>query len=183
MKPGWCSLFAVVVITASPTATRSARSHAEAAGGTGVHRSTWRSYRSPDGWLVAHVSASMKHPGHREDLVTIRRSDGVVLLRKDYGSADGEHGYAIQKARWSPDSRFFVYSMASSGGHQPWHFPTDVYARSTRRVRSLDAAIGGVTDPNFQLRAPSVLSTQTMVGTLSHTRWVRVSLTARFSDR
>src|SRR6266849_3231050 len=40
-----------------------------------------------------------------------------MLCALDYSSDDGEHGFGIVKAAWTPDSYYFVFSLTSSGGH------------------------------------------------------------------
>ena len=43
------------------------------------------------------------------------------------------NGYYVFRAKWSPDSQFFVYSLISSGGHSPWSFPIMAYDRKANR--------------------------------------------------
>jgi hypothetical protein len=70
--------------------------------------------------------------------VEIQKGDGKALCTQDYSSADGEHGLGVTEDRWTPDSRFFVYSTSPSGGHQPYHSPTDFFSRRTNRVRDIE---------------------------------------------
>jgi hypothetical protein len=77
-------------------------------------------------------------PKALESRVEIYRSNGKVVYTQDYSSADGEHGLTVTEARWTPDSRFFVYSTESSGGHQPYHAPTYFYSRRTNRVSDME---------------------------------------------
>jgi hypothetical protein len=79
---------------------------------------------------------------------------GAVLATKDFKSADGEHGRNVQKAEWSSDSRFFVFSTASSGGHSPWHWQTYFYDRKHTTFREVDDFTGPVIKRNFKLSAP-----------------------------
>jgi hypothetical protein len=74
-----------------------------------------------------------------------------------YTSADGEHGFGVVKAAWTPDSQYFVYSLASSGGHQAWRSPTFFYDRRNERVRSFDEEVGVVIDAKFSLSPPDVV--------------------------
>ena len=46
-----------------------------------------------------------------------------------------DNGYGIEKSEWTPDSRYFVYDMESTGGHQPYYAPTFFYSRQSNRVR------------------------------------------------
>jgi hypothetical protein len=70
-----------------------------------------------------------------ESRVVIRTSNGETLNSKDYSSPRGFNGYYVVNAKWSPDSRFFVYSMSSSGGHSPWQFPMAVYGGCSAKFR------------------------------------------------
>jgi len=115
-------------------------------------------YPSPDGKYIAYVIALPKAPyGCGESEIIIRTKKGKILCSKNYGSEDGEHGFGVERAAWTPDSKFFIYSMSSSGGHQAWHFPTDFIAVSDFKIRSLDNYLGLVTDPDFELTAPDII--------------------------
>jgi len=113
-------------------------------------------YESPDKSIVALVFPVSK-PGYEsyESRVELRSKSGRVLAQHDYSSADGEHGYGVAKAAWTPDSNFFVYSLESSGGHQPWHSPVNYYNRAQSKFRSLDDALyDAVANPQFSISAP-----------------------------
>lgn len=123
-----------------------------------AHSAWQKEYVSPNGKYLAYVIALPKaRHGNSESKVIIKTRDGKILCTKSYGSKDGEHGFNVEKAAWTPDSNFFVYSMSSSGGHQPWHFPIDFISVADSAVRSLDDYIGPITDPNFELRAPDTI--------------------------
>ena len=80
-------------------------------------------YPSPDGTaraLVYPVDISLNATPDLESRVVIRSNKGETLTSKDYASPRGFNGYYVVSAKWSPDSKFFVYSMSSSGGHSPW---------------------------------------------------------------
>jgi hypothetical protein len=85
---------------------------------------------------------------------------GVVLATKDFKSPDGEHGRNVQKAEWSPDSQFFVFSTASSGGHSPWHWQTYFYDRRRKIFKEVDDFTGPVVKRNFKLTAPDWIEVQ-----------------------
>jgi len=74
-----------------------------------------------------------------------------------YTSSDGEHGFGVVKAAWTPDSQYFVYSLASSGGHEPGRSPIFFYDRKVERVRSFDEEVGVVLNPDFSLSTPDFL--------------------------
>src|SRR5262245_24810044 len=100
-----------------------------------------QTYRSPDGALVAVVSSVNQREATAESEVRVQTASGKVLARRSYRSEDGEHGFGVTKAQWTPDSQFFVYSLESSGGHQPWHAPVQYFSRMRGSFVSLDDAL------------------------------------------
>jgi hypothetical protein len=123
-----------------------------------------KTYASPDKALRATVtSAGPEGRDAAESVVEIRGPRNELLLKKSFASEDGEHGYAVVKAAWTPDSRFFVFSVESSGGHQPWHAPTFVYRRGDGRLLALDDVVGPISSPAFTLKAPHTISTEQWV--------------------
>ena len=130
-----------------------------ASGGANEHASSSvKQYASPDGKHVVVVLALPKaHYGSGESEIVLKTTDGKILCSKSYGSADGEHGFGVERAAWTPDSQFFVYSMSSSGGHQSWHFPTHVISIRDAKIMDIDNLLGPVTDPDFELKAPNIL--------------------------
>jgi len=111
-------------------------------------------YKSPDGKFIAYVLPS-RYSG--ESKIIIKTNKGKKLCSKDYGSEDGEHGFGVVRAGWSADSKFFVYSMSNSGGHQPWHSPIDFISITDFKVHSLDDYVGAIMDSNFELRKPDII--------------------------
>jgi len=119
-----------------------------------------RQYSSPDGQLRARIGFSKNSPtATPESRVTITAGAKVVFERS-YESEDGEHGFGVERAAWTPDSRFLVFSLSSSGGHQAWHFPTDFWCRADARVRRLDDYIGPITSAEFSVSRPDVVTTE-----------------------
>lgn len=115
-------------------------------------------YKSPDGRFIAYVIRLPKAPyGSGESKIIIKTKEGKILCSKDYGSEDGEHGFGVVCAAWTPDSAFFVYSMSNSGGHQPWHFPIDFISTRDFKIRSLDDFVGPIMNPDFQLQSPDII--------------------------
>jgi hypothetical protein len=81
-----------------------------------------RIYPSTDRTLrvvVYPADISLEVTPDMESRVVIRSTKGETLNSKDYSSPRGFNGYYVVNAQWSPDSKFFVYSMSSSGGHSP----------------------------------------------------------------
>src|SRR5947208_15439392 len=75
--------------------------------------------------------------GIGESRVDVFTSRGRHLGSRDY-SDGGTQGYKVAKAEWTRNSRFFVYSTESSGGHHPWRSPTHFFDRRRSQFYSLD---------------------------------------------
>ena len=118
---------------------------------------TWKEqkYSSPDGALIAKVRSS-KTPGTIEESeVRVTTARGKLLSQRSYASKDGEHGYGVFKAQWTPNSQYFVFSLQSSGGHQPWHSPVQYFSRKSSAFVSLDELLkDAVSDPQFRIDPP-----------------------------
>jgi hypothetical protein len=120
-----------------------------------------RKFASPDGTIVASILSRKSLEATNESLVELRAQDGRVLAKRNYDSQDGQHGYGVTKAAWTPDSQFFVFSLESSGGHQAWHTPVQFFSRSEVTIISLDDALGdAVTNPSFFLSAPDSVTVE-----------------------
>jgi len=125
-------------------------------------------FLAPDGGAsvdVMPVSKQVKRAEY-ESRIEFRLHDTTVLCVLDYSSQDSEHGFGVVKAQWTPDSKYFVFSLTSSGGHQAWHAPTQFFSLEDRTIRSLDDyfAASGISDSNFHLIAPDVVKTQVLKG-------------------
>ena len=124
----------------------------------GAYAEEVREYHSPDGLFRASVIALHKSSyGSGESRIELRSANGSLLFSRSYASNDGEHGFGVERAAWTPDSKFFVYSLSSSGGHQSWHFPTDFLASRTLRLRRLDDYVGAITDREFRIFPPDTV--------------------------
>jgi len=131
-------------------------------GPTLPHPAKCRGVTSPDQQLRACVLSVGRHPNppFNESRVEIRNMKGIVLATKDFKSPDGEHGRNVQRREWSPDSQFFVFSTASSGGHSPWHWQTYFYDRKRNVFKEVDDFSGPVIKRNFKLTAPDRIEVQ-----------------------
>lgn len=116
-------------------------------------------YRSPDHQLKALV-IPVGSPGFekQESKVEIRNVTGRLIRWRSFASDDGQHGRGVEKAAWTPDSRFFVFSTQSSGGHQPWNWATYFYSQVTNKFYRLDDYVGPITS-SFELAEPNRLKT------------------------
>jgi len=76
------------------------------------------------------------------------------------GSVIAQHefpGRLVSQIQWSPDSKFLLFTTASSGGHSPWHFKTFVFCTADRSFRDVEAAAGGsVGAPEFHFEPPDI---------------------------
>jgi hypothetical protein len=145
---------------------RRAQAAARAAGGDDCSNVKPRVYPSPDGALravVYPVDISLNATPDMESRVVLRTSKGDTLTSKDYASPRGFNGYYVVNAKWSPDSKFFVYSMSSSGGHSPWQFPIAVYGRAANRFAQFSDMIKGepTLSADFKFTGPHTLVAST----------------------
>ena len=115
-------------------------------------------YPAPDGGAVAKVTAATA--ASCESVVEIS-AGSTVIGTKSYASASHADGSCVVHAAWSPDSKFFVFSLSSSGGHQPWNSPIVAFAVAKKRFVDIEAIDAAITDPNFTLTAPSLLEFET----------------------
>lgn len=117
-------------------------------------------YISPDEKLRVEISpATPTKPGPSEHRVVVQMPHGDTIARNDHTSPDHQHGRAVLRAAWTPDSKYFIYSTTSSGGHSAWHFTTFVYVRALKRFFVLDDYVGAITDPSFVVSPPDRIHT------------------------
>ncbi len=134
-----------------------------------AHQPEWKcsGSTSPDQKLRACVSSVGKNaPPLNESKVEIHDASDRVLAFKDFSSPDGEHGRNVQQSAWTPDSQFFVFSTASSGGHSPWNWRTYFYDRRANAFKEVDSFTGPVVKRDFTLAAPDWIEV-TVQGTKS----------------
>jgi hypothetical protein len=91
---------------------------------------------SPDAREVARIAPANGQVSCDESQVEISEK-GKVVAAKGFGSADGQNGYGVRTAIWTRDSRFFVFDMESSGGHQPLYSPLYVFDTQARTLAPL----------------------------------------------
>ena len=118
-------------------------------------------YTSFDGAQIAVVRSQHVSEATDESRIEVRSNSGAISVKRDYSSPDGEHGYGVTKAAWTPDSQYFVYSLESSGGHQAWHTPVWVFSRKDSKFFSLDRALrDAVSNPQFLVSAPDQITVE-----------------------
>ncbi len=142
---------------------------------------------SPDKALravVLPVDVSLYATPDMESRVVIRNSKGDTLTSKDYSSPRGANGYYVATAKWSPNSRFFVFSLVSSGGHSPWSYPMAVYSRQQNRFAKFSDMIDGkpTLSGDFSFSGPHTVTATTwkQSGALEDKVAVTVDLEAAF---
>jgi hypothetical protein len=93
--------------------------------------------------LVLPADVSLDTTPDMESRVVVRTTKGDTVTSRDHSSPRGMNGYYVYRAKWSPDSHFFVYSLISSGGHSPWSFPMMVFSRKKALIASFSDMING----------------------------------------
>jgi hypothetical protein len=74
----------------------------------------------------------------------------TAIARHDF------QGRLINHIEWSPDSKFLLFTTASSGGHSPWHAAAFLFCTSDHSFRDVEHAIGPVVSPNFRFEPPDM---------------------------
>ena len=128
-----------------------------------AHAAAQLEYKNADSSKVV-ISPAGKLPGHQdnESKLEFYSPENQRLCTLDYSSEDGEHGFRVAKAAWTPDNHFFVFSLSSSGGHQPWHAPTLFYSTKNKAILNLDNYVqaSGISKSDFILRGPNTVLTE-----------------------
>jgi hypothetical protein len=126
-----------------------------------------KEYKSKEDHRVLILPAS-KLSGHAayESKIEFYSVENRVLCTLDYSSEDGQHGFGVMKAAWTPDNKYFVFSLTSSGGHQPWHAPTFFYSVGDSEIHSLDSYVeaAGISKGDFTLKSPNIVLTEVWRG-------------------
>jgi hypothetical protein len=116
-------------------------------------------YPAPGGGATAKVTAAA--PPSCEAIVEISVGSAVVG-KKSYVSSTHQDGSCVAHADWTPDAKFFVFSLGDSGGHQPWNASIVVFSRDKKQFIDLDIDQSeAITDPNFTLTALSGIEFET----------------------
>jgi hypothetical protein len=136
-----------------------------------------REFTSPDKLTRAIVYNFSDKDVIQESRVRILSYKGKVLFDTSFASKDKQHGFCVVQAQWTSDSKFFVFGMSSSGGHQPWHFFTYAFSRAINRLISVDKAAGPVTS-RFTLMPPDSFEAKTFTTNINE----EVGLVLRLSN-
>jgi len=128
-------------------------------------KTTCQSYPSPDRrYCVIVQQVKAARAIIPESIISIHDRDGKLIARKSYTSADHEHGFSIHQVQWSEDSSYCVWNRTSSGGHSPWHFPTDCFIANCSSIVQIDTQMKmSLSASHFNLTAPHMLQTQRLI--------------------
>lgn len=129
-------------------------------------------YKAKGGSRVVIVNKS-KEEAAPESVVAFYSPENQKMCSLSFLSEDGDHGYGVAKAGWTPDDKYFVFSMTSSGGHQSWHAPTLFYSVRHTEIESLDSytAAAGISKGEFALKPPNIVLTEVWKGASVPTRF------------
>jgi hypothetical protein len=119
-------------------------------------------YKSPNEAFKAQViRVHFDDVERSHDIVKIFNKDSEitedVLARNDK-----EMGRYVYDAKWSPDSRFFVFLTLYGGGYSIWHHPTTVYDSKENKFWELDDFAGSVVDEKILFRGSDTLIIKVM---------------------
>jgi hypothetical protein len=115
---------------------------------------------SPDGKFMAQILS--KRAEFTEDTVTVTSRESGSQAEFPMTSQGGGNGRYVLESEWSGDSKSFVFSTFSAGGHSGWNFKTVVYSVDTNKFVSVDEKVRAVTDEDFQLLLPHTLQVDTL---------------------
>ena len=115
--------------------------------------------KSPDGKFNARITSVQKtSQGPPEFIIEMIDSGGKLVTKEDFTSEDGEHGLSMDKAEWTPDSRFFIFTTYSSGGHMAWQFPAFFFSVADRKVYHFSDYLPPVAESSFSVKKPDIVT-------------------------
>jgi hypothetical protein len=126
-----------------------------------------RDFISPNRMTKAIVYNFPEKETTLESRIRIMNINGKVLFETSFTSKDGQHGFGVTQAQWTTDSRFFVFGMHSSGGHQPWHILTFAYSVKLNKLISIDKLVEPVIS-RFKLFSPDSIEAEGFKSDLDH---------------
>jgi hypothetical protein len=114
--------------------------------------------KSPDSRRIAVIRDIKAVPpwGGTESVIRILGKTGKVIFYKDY-TEDGDHGHRVIPIGWTANSRFFLYSLESSGGHAAYVYYIQVYSTRMGEIADLNDYFDISTDAHVSLGWPDSL--------------------------
>jgi hypothetical protein len=98
-----------------------------------------QTYSSPD-----HQFKALVYTTDGESRVSVVTARGSHLATCAFTSDDGQHGYGVDAAYWTPNSLYFVFRLRSSGGHSPMFAPIVFWKAKSTSFYSLKDFIGDI---------------------------------------
>ncbi len=80
------------------------------------------------------------------------------MTKEEFIPEDGEHGLSIDRAEWTPDSQFLVFTTYRSGEYQAWQYPAFFFDRRDKKIYRLDDFLAPITDGRFVLKSPDYVT-------------------------
>lgn len=115
--------------------------------------------KSPDGAfsaIIRTVTQSADLPP--EFILEMRSVKRDSASKSDYTSKSGEHGLTFQHGAWTPDSRFFIFTTLSSGGHMAWQYPTFFFDGEDGKIHDFKDYLPPVAKGAFSLKPPDIIT-------------------------
>ena len=83
----------------------------------------------------------------------------TTLFDTTFYTDDNVNGLGVIQSVWTPDSRFFVFSVSSYYKNKIEHFATFFYSRASNRIYTLDKMLGRISTSDFRVTAPDSVHT------------------------
>jgi hypothetical protein len=155
---------------------------------TGAHAEkfdTWFA-ASPDNKLFA-VERRVPHPREpsRLDMDSFVVFICTRLAHSSFevagqGPVIAQHTFAdriVSQIGWSPDSKFLLFTTASSGGHSPWHFRTFAFSVADKSFRDVETVLGApVAAGEFRFEYPDIAVLSLYDPTHEHPKEIKLPL-------
>lgn len=122
-----------------------------------VHAEGLARFPSPDRQLeVIVLGVPFQHFEDAESILVARDYETLAPRRAtaDLTSPSGGHGFDMRGRFWTPDSRFFVATGSSSGGHSAWQARVLVYSRELGDFVNLGDVLGAISNVDDKVQAP-----------------------------
>jgi len=116
---------------------------------------------------------------YNESKIYIYNSKRKLVLYSNFTSEDREHGYKIIKTEWTANSNCFVFTVGSSGGHQPWYSPIFIYSVTDKKLLSIDEILGAVTS-DFKLTLTDSIETRVLKKNSRYDKIIQVKISDLF---
>ena len=96
------------------------------------------------------------------DVVSITKGNDLIAKYSLQKNDDRSARY-VNRGKWSNDSRFFIFSTLSSGGHSIWHTTTFVFDLQMRAFFEADKYTGPIVGGDFRILPNNILKVSVMI--------------------